>query len=563
MFIIFGCALVDREHQIIIEVQDSPDKIAKWIDELMQSAGADLQLDGESSSASGSVPVVLVDAEPGNWILLDISSASGACENLNSDAGVRLCGQRNHKKIISSSLTLGEIYQSAGRTFCYVSYPTDFQVLVRRNAFRAELRKGLVVQARLRPQTATDDLHGTLRDLSVTGCQLQLPAKSANILAEKHRRFSLSMTFPNGSTMVLEAELRHHHVEVEAGAIYAGFEFQSLSSPQSRSLWYCVREIEREFARGAGGGRELKPSPLFERTAGEPPASNTASSHYATPMARLLAHSADYISTQILALKSGENIDSVQLSRQADYLLSLLHQDREAALFALCCINDQPPLVQHCLAVAVRLTDIANSLHMPREAIKAIAACGMIHDIGKALLPQTSASSVDGNQHVTLLRERLTQCRWLSQEVIREVVEQINERNDGSGYPRGLSREDISELGRLAAVVDEVEVLRAGANGQGPMTATQARENLISHSQQFEDKWSRFYFRHFGEIPVGSLVRFDNGHYGWVSKHDLQGHIDEAYSISAPMTLTADNSGDISSADKLQYFGAAREVIHL
>lgn len=558
---------MDRQHEIIIEVQDSPAKVGAWLDQLMQSEGADVLLDDGNDIPDGlALPVILKDAEPGNWVLLDISSARGLWDELQDDSRVRLVGRRDHKDILSSALTPGERYQSAGKTYCYVSYPEQFKVLVRRNAFRAEMRKGLECTVVMRADGGTEPLAGQLKDLSVTGCQVQFPVKAVYTLIDQSLQLHLNLLFPNGMALDVMAELRHHRVDVAGGVINAGFEFIDLTTEQSKSLWYFVREIEREFARGASAGRELNASALFERQPGARPINQTNHSHYATPMARLLASNADYISTLILALRNNEEIDPILLSRQADQLLALLTRDREGVLFGVHCINDQPPLVSHCLELAVRLADIARTLHMPHETVKAIAACGMVHDLGKALLNPSSNDEdeqPDTSSHVPLLTAKLTKCRWLSDDVIRELIKQVNERADGSGYPNGLTLEGISELGRLAAVVDTVATLRSRDNESSAMTAEQVATYFDRHRTQFDDKWCRFYFRHFGAIPIGSLVRFESGLYGWVTRLDDQRNIKSVIGTNTPMLLTANNLGEEITGDGLHALGKPREVIRL
>ncbi len=558
---------MDRQHEIIIEVQDSPDKVGAWLEQLMQSEGADVLLDDGNDVPDGlALPVILKDAEPGNWVLLDISSARGLWDELQEECKVRLVGRRDHKNILSSALTPGERYQSAGKTYCYVSYPEQFKVMVRRNAFRAEMRKGLECTVELHTDGDHDPLCGNLKDLSVTGCQVQFPVKAVNTLIDESLQLRLNFRFPNGMTLDTLAELRHHKVDVAGGVINAGFEFVAVATEQSKSLWYFVREIEREFARGASAGRELKASALFERQSGTRPVRPNNHNHYATPMARLLGPSADYIATLILALRSDEDIDPILLSRQADQLLSLLSRDREEMLFAVHCIHDQSPLVSHCLEVAVRLADIARTLHMPHETVKAIAACGMIHDLGMALLESTDDEGhnpADSAIHVQLLTSKLTKCRWLSDEVIRELIKQVNERADGSGYPRRLRLENISELGRLAAVVDTVATLRSHNHASSPMTADQVSSYFEGHQQQFDHKWCRFYFRHFGSIPIGSLVRFESGLYGWVTRLDDHKQIKAVIGANTPTLLTADNLGEEIVGEALSTLGKPREVVRL
>jgi HD-GYP domain-containing protein (c-di-GMP phosphodiesterase class II) len=243
-------------------------------------------------------------------------------------------------------------------------------------------------------------------------------------------------------------------------------------------------------------------------------------------MARRLARVAGFLDQQILELRDDRPVDSVSLSYAADRLLALLDEDREAVLFALQCLGREPQLVQHSLAVAVRLVDIGSAFKMPQEVQKALAATALVHDLGKALLPlellQEAEHSADQQRqyqtHVELVLSRLEACHWLSATVIQAVVEGANERLDGSGYPHQWHGDQLHELTRLAAVVKAVDRLgRPGPSGQG-MTVDRIRDFLNQRPQQFDTRWVARYFGHFGELPVGTLLRYPAGELAWVQR---------------------------------------------
>lgn len=160
-------------------------------------------------------------------------------------------------------------------------------------------------------------------------------------------------------------------------------------------------------------------------------------------MADRLAPCAAWLDNQMLTLRQGHSIDGAQSSRQADRLLDLQEEDREALLFATRCLDREPLLVRHGLGVAVHLLDLARAEAMPRALCKALAAAAMVHDLGKALLPRDllALPVLDARQHrwlqghVPLLQQRLGDCGWISPPVLEAVVGDINERLDGSGYP--------------------------------------------------------------------------------------------------------------------------------
>jgi len=169
---------------------------------------------------------------------------------------------------------------------------------------------------------------------------------------------------------------------------------------------------------------------------------------------------------------------------------------------------------------------------MPRELRKAIVASGLIHDLGKALVPQVlfKAPHFEAShrkaisEHVQLLLDRLRSCQWLSAGVAQAVVGGINERMDGSGYPGGLSGGDLNELAKAGAIVDVVEAMRRDRADRPAKTVQQIYRHLLQHPHQFDMRWVKRYIEHFKGLPVGSLARFSSQQQGWVLRIDASGN---------------------------------------
>lgn len=247
---------------------------------------------------------------------------------------------------------------------------------------------------------------------------------------------------------------------------------------------------------------------------------------YVTPMARRLAQLAAWLSWQLRRLEEGAQVDSQQLERYSAFLLDLLAEDREALLFACHCLVDDEPLVQHVVAVAVRLADLMSEAALPAGSLKAIVGCALVHDLGKALLPASlrEAGQLDEAQrsafagHVQLLRARLSECDWLPEALVVEVVEGIHRRLDDGGAPLG-------ELARAAAVVDVVDAMSRARPDRPGYPISGIYRSLIGNQGQLDRRWCQRYVRRFGVIPIGSLVHFAEGALGWVQRLDRHGAV--------------------------------------
>ncbi|AVI61803.1 HD domain-containing phosphohydrolase [Halomonas sp. GFAJ-1] len=536
----------------------SASTISDYLNAMIESGGVSLCL---AASGARPEPIVLMEQHSGEALVMDLSSVGYLLGRLQQGEQFFLRGQSQGKVLRTPLLSLTETRRTGGRFLCCSDYPVSIDVLQRRESFRAELRMGMVVSAAV-VSADGESVQGELRDLSQDGCQIELPLTASGVLAEADGPLKLAYTFPDGTYFEVLGVARHQKTDSERHILRVGFRFANCTSDQERQIWYFVCEIEREAARYKKETQEdRQPSPLFEqagrRTDGSELVGRRDIKRYATPTARRLVKVAAYLDAQLLLLKQGSDIDSRQLSRNADRVLTLHEEDREALLFASRCLSPEPLLVRHGIAVAVHLLDLVGS-NMPRDVQKAIVASGLIHDLGKALVPQVvfKAPSFEAthrqamSEHVSLLMDRLHNCQWLSASVAKAVIGGINERLDGSGYPGGLSGNDINELAKASAIVDVVEAMRRDRADRPARTAQQIYRHLLRHPHQFDPRWIKRYVEHFKTLPVGSLAHFSSEQLAWIVRLNKDGTPAEvvlAEGVEPPLrdTLGVSVRGDV------------------
>jgi putative nucleotidyltransferase with HDIG domain len=119
------------------------------------------------------------------------------------------------------------------------------------------------------------------------------------------------------------------------------------------------------------------------------------------------------------------------------------------------------------------------------EFVEALRIAGLLHDAGKigvpeeVLLKKGSLTSEEYDVikgHVTM-SERIIEPLQLS-EPIRRAVSEHHERLDGTGYPRGLKGDQISEAGRLLAIVDSFDAMTSDRVYRLRMSEDKALETL-------------------------------------------------------------------------------------
>jgi putative nucleotidyltransferase with HDIG domain len=109
---------------------------------------------------------------------------------------------------------------------------------------------------------------------------------------------------------------------------------------------------------------------------------------------------------------------------------------------------------------------IAEEMGLPKERIESIEIAGNLHDIGKIKVP-IEILSKSGQLSDLEFEIIKTHCQ-VGYDIIKsidfpwpvgEIILQHHERIDGSGYPRGLKRENILIEAQILAVADVVEAM--------------------------------------------------------------------------------------------------------
>ncbi len=179
----------------------------------------------------------------------------------------------------------------------------------------------------------------------------------------------------------------------------------------------------------------------------------------------------------------------------------------------------------HCVSVAGLMTAFAVEMGLDAETIQQVAIGGMVHDIGKTLVPDhilNKPGKLDNDEfvvmkhHVDFSDQLLKEHTDLSQ-VARDVTLQHHERMDGTGYPLGLKGDQISLIGQMSAIIDVYDALtsvRVYKNAWEPSTTL---KKLLEWSPaHFNPKLVQNFIKCLGIYPVGSLVELESGRVGIV-----------------------------------------------
>ncbi|WP_421903104.1 HD-GYP domain-containing protein [Maridesulfovibrio sp.] len=175
----------------------------------------------------------------------------------------------------------------------------------------------------------------------------------------------------------------------------------------------------------------------------------------------------------------------------------LLHEKPDLLWLMIPMLDAQHSLVNKALsngvigaAVLLHAREVKPDVKIFVDALFALFLC----DIGMSSLPEFVLGkefclSLDEQkrirQHPIGSVEVLSMTSTLSKTSLRAILEH-HERMDGSGYPRGVTNESLSWLGKLCGAVDSYVAMTMGRPGKKSMDTVKALKILYSESTQYD-----------------------------------------------------------------------------
>jgi putative nucleotidyltransferase with HDIG domain len=219
-------------------------------------------------------------------------------------------------------------------------------------------------------------------------------------------------------------------------------------------------------------------------------------------------------------IRLGKQIEIEQIEPVVERIVESIFRQQDALLPLAQLKNHDEYTFQHSVSVCALMTSFARAMEMPREVIHEIAVGALLHDVGKAAIPDnilnkpgklTDAEFTEMKSHVVKSKIILETTPGIS-PIALAVAAQHHERYDGSGYPNKLKGEEISPYGQMSAIVDVYDAITSNRCYHTGIPPTEALRKIFEWSKfHFNPELTQVFIRALGIYPTGSLVLLESG----------------------------------------------------
>jgi HD-GYP domain-containing protein (c-di-GMP phosphodiesterase class II) len=181
----------------------------------------------------------------------------------------------------------------------------------------------------------------------------------------------------------------------------------------------------------------------------------------------------------------------------------------------------------HSVSVCTLLVAFCNVRGIDADTTYQAGLGGLLHDTGKALVPDailnktgplTDAEFAIIKKHPRDGYDILVKSGGIG-AIPLDITLHHHERRDGSGYPDKYDESQISELARMAAIVDVYDAITSDRSYHKGMAPADALRKIFEWSKfHFDPVLAQEFVRCVGIYPVGTLVLLESGRLGVVAE---------------------------------------------
>ncbi|NVJ50280.1 MAG: DUF3391 domain-containing protein [Gammaproteobacteria bacterium] len=229
------------------------------------------------------------------------------------------------------------------------------------------------------------------------------------------------------------------------------------------------------------------------------------------------------VSNAMSLIESGEPIQINQVEKSIRKMVDSVIRNPDALVWMCRIRQENAHLFESSIRASVWGLVFARHLGLSRKDLNDVGAALILSSIGKSKLPRElhigeleESEQEAYKQHIEKTLEELEYMGAVNGQ-IKFIISNYCERNNGTGYPRGLIGNRIPFLARIAGLADYYEQMINPRPGIEAMTPVEAVADLYhNRGILFQREIIEAYIQAIGIYPTGSLVELSDHSIGIV-----------------------------------------------
>ena len=246
------------------------------------------------------------------------------------------------------------------------------------------------------------------------------------------------------------------------------------------------------------------------------------------PAGDTYARTAEALSDMFKDLASNNLLDIQEVNSVVHDMVESMVRNPDALMLISRLLQEDKTVYGHGINVAIYLVALGRHLSLPKDMLERLGTLGLLLDVGKTRLPHellnkegqlTSEEFETIKNHVPIGLEILKDTSNVHPDVI-EGLAQHHERENGSGYPVGITKGDIGLFGRMAAIADSFSAMTNPRPYAEIISAYEALQVMVNFGRDlYHPPIVEQFIRAIGIFPVGSMVELSTGEIAIVISH--------------------------------------------
>ena len=214
------------------------------------------------------------------------------------------------------------------------------------------------------------------------------------------------------------------------------------------------------------------------------------------------------------------NID--EMLNETSKLLNNCSSNIELFNMLHCMRNYDDTTYVHSLNVALICNIIGKWLKFNRKDLETITLAGLLHDIGKLMIPSniiTKPSKLTDEEFLTIKTHPLRGYNLLKSKEfdprIKRAALMHHERCDGSGYPYGFYSDQIDSFAKLVSIADVYDAMTCARVYRGPLCPFNVIHIFETEGYaKYDSKYIMTFLEGIVQTYIHSSVILNNGQTG-------------------------------------------------